>query len=449
MDFKRTRHTQPLVLFFFAQALLTLLIGLPGQMSVDALMQLYEGQQGLSYSFNPPTMSILLGGFDKLGSGPILFVLLMQALISYCLWVLLKPHWQAKLSRRTLLALLVLANPVIMIYTGIVWKDVLLAHTVLALYLLLYDLSKAPLRRNLPTFVVVIVLMTLAMGSRQQGILFVIPAAVCCMFIYCSRWLLRLTGSIAIVVIVVTLASSLSATLPKAPGVNSGVNSGLKNLFRYDVAGTIHFGGILKTDEQSFKEQFNSDAQAYSPYRVDTLTYHATTWAEAPFNTVLDTWADTIYHSPAAYLQHRFTFFQTLLGLRGIAETLPFHYGVSYFTHWRLGSLAKITGLEAGPYAHSQRVYQALRATVGHTPLFMQFAYLCACLIATGLLLHRREFVLATLGCVSIAFAFSYFFVGLACDFRYLYTMSLATIFFWAFLILNPKKHHTEPLNEN
>lgn len=45
MEFKRTRHAQPFVLFFFAQALLTLLIGLPGQMSVDALVQLYEGQQ--------------------------------------------------------------------------------------------------------------------------------------------------------------------------------------------------------------------------------------------------------------------------------------------------------------------------------------------------------------------------------------------------------------------
>ena len=166
-----------MAVILLSQAAIALYLGLPGQMSVDSIIQLYEGKTFHFISINPPLMSMLLGAFDRLGNGPIGFVLLSQALLTASTWMVLT---SAKGPRgwQFVVAALFLLNPVILIYVGIVWKDVLLAHAVVFLYLLLARCRARELPLTVPLAILVVVLLTLIVGVRQQGVLFAAPAAI-------------------------------------------------------------------------------------------------------------------------------------------------------------------------------------------------------------------------------------------------------------------------------
>jgi hypothetical protein len=159
------------------QAGLGLYLGLPGQMSFDSVIQLYEGRTSHFISFNPPLMSVLLGVLDRLGNAQAGFVLMSQAMLSAATALVLFPAARTPVWRFGLAAPIVL-NPVVLCYVGILWKDVLLAHSVVLTYFLIAWLRRQerPLTPTLAVFM--LALLTIVVGARQQGILFALPAAV-------------------------------------------------------------------------------------------------------------------------------------------------------------------------------------------------------------------------------------------------------------------------------
>lgn len=55
-------------------------------------------------------------------------------------------------------------------------------------------------------------------------------------------------------------------------------------------------------------------------------------------------------------------------------------------------------------------------------------------------LIRRREYILLTFSACSLLLLSSYFFVGIACDFRYAYTLTVATTLLLAYLAVRPAR---------
>lgn len=118
-----------------AAAILAAALSTGGHASVDTVQQLYEALIGRSVSWNPPFMSALLQRFGVGATGGAgLAMAVFVAVVCLGFWgaIILAAHASGKAnSRVSLIAWLVSValclNPMLLIYAGIVWKDVLFA----------------------------------------------------------------------------------------------------------------------------------------------------------------------------------------------------------------------------------------------------------------------------------------------------------------------------------
>ena len=103
----------------------------PGQFSPDSVWQLKQGREGVYNSWHPPVMAWLLGLFDRVTPGAGSFILFDAALGYGALFAFAalspKPRW-----RTVALAGALAASPLLVIYQGDVWKDVLFANASVA-----------------------------------------------------------------------------------------------------------------------------------------------------------------------------------------------------------------------------------------------------------------------------------------------------------------------------
>ncbi len=430
-----------IILFLIIQAWFALSYGLPGQLSVDSLIQLYEGRFGQSISFNPPFMSALLGWLDKLGNAPISFVLIMQAFFSISIWLVLSS--QTKIQPfRLCLAMLVLTNPIIALYTGIVWKDVLLAHSVLLMYLYINHLHLKNINVNLFHIVISLGLMTVTVGSRQQGILFLIPAAVWLSVISSSRIASKFCRLAIFIIIPLVLNFLISKTLEVSKQVDDRPTEyvGVQIAIHYDLVGILaHQGNLAKGTSPLLINELEAEIPLYSPYRVDTLPVWTSQYLLMPFMNKVKLWYSTIVENPIAYFSHRGDHFSTLLGFNDTRLCLPVFSGVNQFYHRVINAeLATILGITPGDYSYSQDI-KSFGQSYANTPLFSLWFYSLICIIVSIILIKRNEYILATFGFTSLAFLASYLIIGIACDFRYGYTLTLTSVTLLAYCILSPK----------
>ena len=110
------------------QAIAGLALGLPGHLSSDSVVQLYEARTLQFISFNPPMMSLLLRFLDVWVPGTALFVVVDQALLTASFALLLAERKSELRWPIASAAALVVLNPLFVVYTGIVWKDILMSH---------------------------------------------------------------------------------------------------------------------------------------------------------------------------------------------------------------------------------------------------------------------------------------------------------------------------------
>eukprot|EP01035_Chromulina_nebulosa_P040999 gene40999-55409_t len=108
-----------------------LLLNWPGHMSVDSVLALHEGRFQVRETWNPAIFGWLLGILDSLRPGGSLMTILNGVLL-FGSWIALpalrpRTSWLAPA-----LALGVVALPQVLIYPGIVWKDVLFAVVTLS-----------------------------------------------------------------------------------------------------------------------------------------------------------------------------------------------------------------------------------------------------------------------------------------------------------------------------
>ena len=417
-----------------------LYLGLPGHLSSDSIIQFYEGRTLHFISYNPPLMSLLLGVLDRLGSAPVGFVVLSQTLLSAATCLVFAQSGRITLLRLGLAAV-VLLNPVVLIYVGIVWKDVLLAHAVAVTYFLIAWMRH---RRQAMTpwlAVLVLALLTVIVGARQQGLLFAIPAALWAATTVRASRRVRVLAGIAFLVLPIAAEKSMNvyAREARASAPPDAVSTGWRMLAQFDLAGVLVNGGALPADTPpALAEELREQSLRYSPYRVDTLTGVTREFWALSGASAVRLWLATIVANPGAYARHRMTHFAALLGIGDTQLCLPIFTGVAGpVVHSSVDrDLTALLGLTAGPSHVSTWVFEFGRDN-GNTPLFMHLAY-AAALVPIGLwLFRRREYVLATLVVCMLLFLASYSVVGIACDFRYAYALTVATTLLVAYACLN------------
>jgi len=411
------------------QLVIGIVLGFPGHLSADSIIQLYEGRTLHFVSFHPPLLSQLLGLLERLGSGPVGFVLISATLLAAGSWLALSSKWAStpQLWRRILAAILVL-NPILLLYTGIVWKDVLFAHAILLAFMLPDALRSVRGPWRTAGVVVLLVLLAIIIGARQQGILFALVLAVCAAWRFGNSLWPRL-GLVLLLIAVPFLANKAATDFAFQRGLNEmppGGEVGVRILMRYDLVGMMAHGAQGTAVSDDVMAEMQGEIPKYSSYRVDTLDGPSAVYWSQPFGDIFGMWLGEIRSSPLSYLQHRFEVFSRLLGIGGVQACLPYHRGVVGPVQLDLVSteLTALLGLTPSAGSWSQEIYNFVNSAI-HTPLFWHWCYL---LVAAGLLLvfvRRRDWLPASLVGCTIIFVASYALIGIACDFRYGYALTV------------------------
>lgn len=416
-------------------ACLTIALQAPGQISMDTSVQLYEAFTGQSISFNPPFMSALLrwlGGGSVATSLMVLINTLLLygsfALVAVSVAQLRGQRGQARLATwRVALAVLMLINPLVFLYAGIVWKDVLFASLMTAGCAFAIAASVGGVYRRHACALVALVLLAAAMITRQQGI-FMVPFMVA--GVIAGLWSLYQKQRPYLVIGVFALFAVMVSVLERQvdvaikPPANIATSVGFRSIMIFDLAGMVS-DSAREADAYAFpitQEQLSAIRAVYTPERVDTLdTPFVRAWVGRLSNDELKSaWWEMLKQNPQAYMQHRLAAFAQLMGLHGLDGTLPIHIGVE-------GNAAYLSqvGIEVGRTQRSQLIYDIARHYFSW-PIYRHVFWLLALVgvVAVGAKARLPGVLLVIGGLIAVATALmyvSYLPTAIAADFRYLF----------------------------
>jgi hypothetical protein len=436
-----------------AGLLLTLAANLPGHMSVDSVISLYEGRTGVRQTWAPAIGSWLLGRFDDAVTGTGLYVTASATLLYVSLMALAGLRGRATWLAPLLAAPLAL-TPGLVIYQGIVWRDVLFANLAVAAFVFLAYAGRAwSDRRPWGALAVAFLCLTLAALVRQNGVILVAAATLALAWIAGRRgWRRGLAWGLGGFATVAFAALALNAFVqPKATAPKLRPHAAARILQHYDVVGVLaHEPGlrlpILAKANPAFAATIESEGpRRYSPERVETLdqaeALRKSLW-RSPDAAMSAQWRTLLAEHPGAYLAHRADVFRQVLLTPDLKRCLPVHTGVAGPPEM-LEALGVAQGLPARDEAlanYASRFYG--------TPLYSHLAYGALALAVMVLLLIRRDpadIAIAALMLGMLAFAASFFVIAVACDYRYLYPLDLAAVAGLLYLALDPRLRRAEP----
>jgi hypothetical protein len=415
------------------QAIAALAIGLPGHLSVDSIVQLYEARTLQFISFHPPMMSLLLRALDACVPGAALFVVLDQALLTAAFLLVIA-------QRRTRLgwfeaagAALVALNPLLVVYTGIVWKDVLMAHLAAFGFACLYAASNRAVGRGRTAWALAGVLgLAFVASLRQHGLVLAIPGAVYAAFLLAERAAWRFGVALALTAAVIGANVAIVA-YADAVAVGQKIqrtNAGLRILVYFDLAGIVAHGGTIP-DPAVNAEVAATQAPFYTPLHVDSLPEAApdSLLRRSDPAGLLALWARAIAASPGAYLAHRSEHFESLVWRSGAnSGCLAIQIGVtpSAYVPYLGRDIVPELGISRPLDRRDRELIERFIAW-RDSVLFNHAFWLLALVVAAAILARRRGAgALVVFAGATLAFALGYAVVGIACDFRYLYVAPLA-----------------------
>jgi len=406
----------------------------PGHLSYDSLVQLSEGRSGRFASLHPPFASAAVALLDRLWGGTALLMFVDVALLALALGVMLRAMPRTS-PLSNLLLLVFLASPVTLIYSGILWKDVLFAHLELLAFALL--MSSERRARWWKTALIVVVL-AVAAQVRPQGLIIALVACIALAFVAWPRldrhFTARAASGLALFAGTMMLSLILSALPAAGREGAAGIAQGnaVPLLLLYDLAGIIHHRPELDltilaaggADGPLLKQLMLTQ---YTPQRFDSLDiYRALPPSNQLYAPLLKQWLHAVATNPGAYLTHRLDVFSWQLGLHDPAQCLPVYVGIDDSDP----ALLNVLHLREGPSPYSGILWN-YAATMFRTPVFRGVAYV-AVLVVSLLLLARagfaRHLAATSLAIAALLFALSYLAVGIACDFRYLYFTLVAAM---------------------
>ena len=428
--------------------LLTLAANVPGQMSLDSVVALTEARTGVRQTWAPAVSSWILKLFDHLVAGTGLYVTASAALLFFSLMSLtsLRPRstWLA-----VGLGVLAILTPQLLLYQGIVWRDVLFANLTVAGFVMLAHAAKAwEARPPILPLAGALVCLALAALARQNGLILVVAAAgVLAWTVRKGGWRPALAWGVGALVAVGVLALGVDhIARPAKTPAKLRLNAASLILEHYDVVGAKAHHPRLKLKEIGKVDpaaQALIEAQAaklYTPTRVDTLdtdeTFRRTLW-HVPDAAMHAQWRRIIVHYPAAYLLQRADVFRWTFLTPKLELCLPAQVGVT-------GPQAMVDrlGVQSGVDIQDQGLADYARKFYG-TPVY---SHLTWALVAAGvivLLLRRRDpadWVFVALLGGTLAFTASFAVISVACDYRYLYLLDLAAMVGVLYTALDPPR---------
>jgi hypothetical protein len=399
---------------------LTLYVFYPGIMTYDALYVYgYIGQSPLG-DWQSPLMTLLWSLIDPIAPGAGSMFLLIATLywlaFSLIALTVARRSWFA-------LALPILAlTPPAFVLVGIIWRDVLFAAAWLLAAALVFAAEDRKAHSRYWIQAIALVLLAFGVLLRPNAL----PAApiLATFVLWPSRWQLKRA--------VLTYLPALAIFYALVPVVYYGMIGAkqehpLHSLIVFDLGGITHFA------------KQNQFLVAWTPAETALLTercYQPTEWnfywnmgpcqfvmsrleGEKIFGTptLVASWRQAVINHPIAYLRHRMTFMATFLAGSNLTMWTP-----------DLNDPSKIAFADNAALMALKAVHDALKPTF----LFRQGAWLVLCVGLCALGWRGRDtsagaFILGVCGS-AVVYVATYFFVGVASDFRYSYWAVLAGI---------------------
>jgi hypothetical protein len=420
---------------------------LPGHMSYDSVAQLYEGHFHIRETWGPALYAWVLGFFDGVIPGASLYVTVSAALLFGSLAAM------ADLRPRTrwwgvLMAALMALTPQLMIYQGIVWKDIMFANCAVAGFVLVAWAGRVwpDKRRRWTLLIAALVLMAAGAQVRQNGIIAGGFAALAVGWIAAQGSWRRGVGWAVGALIALVLVGGAETTFsepPKAP-TDTALSTGLRIVQSYDILGAIAMDPNYQIDKLAAANPaaaaiVHARAKAdYSGRRIDFTDRD--TAIQAGMNALPDKafaqqWIDLITHHPGLYLQVRWEDFRWVFAPPVIDWCLPVYVGVDA----PIEKMAPL-GLQHR-FVQSDVMLSNYASWFLDTPVMSHAFYFAVSLALAGLFLWRREdgdVTMAAMQLAAMAFSASFLIISIACDYRYLYFSDLAALAGLLYAALDP-----------
>jgi hypothetical protein len=446
--FQQNQRAQQAVRIVLLAGLAFLLAtSLPGHLSLDSVMQLYEGRHHVRETFGPAVYAAILGLLDEIVPGTGLYVttsavILFSAMISL-IGLRGRATWWA-----VALALLMVASPTLLLFQGVVWKDVLFANLTVAGFVCIAHAAKVWDGDQRPWLMLALAALSLAvaMSVRQNGLVLVVFAALALAWTARSRgWRSSLAWGAGGLAAVVLLANGLGAAAqPRSAGPDQALTLGIRILQHYDIVGAVaHRPGValdaIRQANPNAVAVIRAEVpKAYSAERVDFLdrspALGTALWMTPP-DAIRAQWLALIGHEPMAYLAHRLDAFTWVFLTPVLEQCNPIFVGVE-------GPQARLDILRLTGGQELSDIAMANYATWFFvTPLYSHLSYALVALAVAGVLMLRRDpadMVMAAMMLGVLAFTASFFVISIACDYRYLYALDLAAAVGLLYLALDP-----------
>lgn len=406
-----------------------LALNAPGQLTYDSVVQLAGGRGGFYDSWHPPVMAFLLGLFDRLLPGTLLFLIFQSALLLAGLLAILwlRPRNWATVA----VALAMVLTPQWLLYQGEIWKDILFSTCAIAGFAGLALFARDGRRLWLA---VSGALLVLAAATRQNGLALLPMAAVTLGLI--ARRQARSGWRHGVTFLLVTLAGTATvalALMARGDGGN-GARMQIRVAQTYDLAGALARDPSLALPElrrgaPALESQLRQRVPAlYTPLHNDPLADDpaiSRAISAAPAGVISGQWQALILGHSLLYLQSRIAVFGATLMTPDPVQCHFAPVGVD-------GPPEEMRALGLTPRIRPQDQALADYARLFfHTPIFSHLAWGGLALLLLAGLARRGEpsdIAIAGLLAGALLFTASFAVLSIACDYRYLVFLDFAAM---------------------
>ena len=404
-----------------------LAVNAPGQMSYDSVAQLADGRAGFYNSWHPPVMAFLLGLFDRLVPGTLLFLIFQSLLLLSALLVLLwlKPRGWVSVALATAIVL----TPQWLLYQGEIWKDILFADAGIAGFTALAFHAQTG-RKS--ASVLAAVLLALAASTRQNGLVLLPVAAVTLGLIAQRRGGSGWRHGTIFLLATLALAAALNFALASRTDGGDGASAELRLGQSYDLAGALARDPGLKLPlaaDPGLDRLLHTRARAlYTPLHNDPMAADpaiSQALADAPDGVIAGAWRSLVRDHPRLYLETRWADFMAVLTTPDAVACHLASAGVS-------GPPDKLKqlGLKGGIRPQDQTLASYTRAFIA-TPVLSHPAWGVLALVLLIILIRRAtpgDLAMAGLLAAALLFTMTFAIISIACDYRYLIFLDLSAM---------------------
>jgi hypothetical protein len=415
--------------------LVTLAVNSPGHLSFDSIVQLEEARSRSYAGFHPPLMSYLMMLFDSTIPGTALFLVFVQALFFGAMILIILSVERVRWWTAPIIAVGCL-HPFVIVYQGIVWKDVLFANLSVFAFAWLYVARNRKRLWRWSAYGIAVISAACAALVRQNGaiVLLVLTIAITYLETPARNHILKLLGGAAAAVAIFFVAAIgtnalIHASANKPPGDTFAMAARL--IFFYDIGAVLAAGGnptVLTSIDASAVQ--SDAARFYDPHSHDRLVVQAPRFRselrKLSFSESAAAWRQLIAENPIAYLNHRLAVFGWMIWPPIVSKCLPLHLGID----GRSDTMARLE-LPQGMRPSDKALYgYAVRFV--ETPVYRHglFLILAVLLAATVMMRHGPLIAAPALALVAAAvlFTLSWIVVGVNCEIRYMYFLPLALL---------------------